>query len=55
MDSPAEPPVEAHNPTDDIADTHTPVPSPKKTGRAVKKRKRSLSYKERKGTNNQQP
>jgi hypothetical protein len=46
------PPADAHNSADDIANTPTPVP-PKKTGGAVKNRKRSLSYKPRKGTNNQ--
>ena len=46
------PPADAHNSADDIANTPTPAP-PKKTGGAVKNRKRSLSYKPRKGTNNQ--
>jgi hypothetical protein len=46
------PPADAHNLADDIANTPTPAP-PKKTGGAVKNRKRSLSYKPRKGTNNQ--
>ena len=50
MDSPQEPPDDAHIPS---SNTHPPAPAPNKTGGAVKKRKRSLSYKAKKGSNNQ--
>jgi hypothetical protein len=52
-DPPEPPPADTHDSSDPRADVPDQPEPPKKTGGAVKKRKRSLSYKTKKGSNNQ--
>jgi hypothetical protein len=51
-DPPEPPPAETHDSSEPLADVPDHPEPPKKTGGAVKKRKRSLSYKTKKGSNN---
>jgi hypothetical protein len=52
-DPPEPPPADIHDSSDPPADVPDQPEPPKKTNGAVKKRKRSLSYKTKKGSNNQ--
>jgi hypothetical protein len=52
-DPPEPPPADTHNSSEPPADVPNQPEPPKKTGGAVKKRKRSLLYKTKKGSNNQ--
>jgi hypothetical protein len=52
-DPPAPSPADSHDSSERPADVPNQPEPPKKTGGAVKKRKRSLSYKWQKGSNNQ--
>jgi hypothetical protein len=52
-DPPEPPPADTHDSSEPPADVPDHPEPPKKTGGAVKKRKRSLSYKTKKGSNNQ--
>jgi hypothetical protein len=52
-DPPQPPPADTHDSSEPPADVPDHPKPPKKTGGAVKKRKRSLSYKTKKGSNNQ--
>jgi hypothetical protein len=52
-DPPEPPPSDTHDSSEPPADVPDYPEPPKKTGGAVKKRERSLSYKTKKGSNNQ--